>query len=102
MEYSNADNYKVVLFGITGGTGSLIARSLLARGHKVAAVARHPEKVSLLHTELQIRKGDVLQPETFSDLIKNSDVVISAIGDRSGKPTTGKPETFESVIEIAN
>ena len=39
MEYSNADNYKVVLFGITGGTGSLIARSLLARGHKVAGKA---------------------------------------------------------------
>lgn len=88
MESTNTDKYSVLLFGITGGTGSLIAKSLLACGNSVTAIARHPEKVTLRHTKLEIREGDLLQPETFSDVIKDCDVVISAVGDRSRKPTT--------------
>jgi len=98
MEISNTDNYEVLLFGITGGTGSLIARRLLAGGNKVAAVVRHPENVTLRHTELQIRKGDLVQPETYSDLVKNSDVVISAVGDRSGKPTTLYSDGVKNIL----
>ena len=37
---------EVLLIGATGFVGSAILSELVARGHKVTAVVRHPEKVA--------------------------------------------------------
>lgn len=36
----------VVLIGATGFVGSSILKELVARGHKVTAIVRNPEKLS--------------------------------------------------------
>ncbi|MGO4288801.1 NAD(P)-dependent oxidoreductase [Chitinophaga sp. RAB17] len=78
----------ILLFGITGGTGSIIAENLIRKGYHVTAIARDPVKVNFQHPNLLIRKGDITQPGTFADLVQQHDIIISAVGSRSRMPTT--------------
>jgi putative NADH-flavin reductase len=80
--------HHVLLFGITGGTGKQIAKLLLDQGHSVTAIVRDPAKVTMESPQLYIRKGDITNAETFKALMISCDVIISAIGDRTRKPTT--------------
>ncbi len=82
------EKYHILLFGITGGTGKQIAKRLLDQGHWVTAIVRDPAKVTLEHGQLQIRKGDITKSHTFKDLLIHCDITISAIGDRTRKPTS--------------
>jgi 3-oxoacyl-[acyl-carrier protein] reductase len=41
-----------LIFGATGGIGSALAHTLLARGHRVIASARDPQKLALLSSAL--------------------------------------------------
>jgi len=52
---------KIALIGATGNAGSRILAELSRRGHRVTAIARHPEKIAALSgvTPLQADAGDV-------------------------------------------
>jgi putative NADH-flavin reductase len=91
--------HHILLFGITGGVGKHIAERLLGKGHRVTAVVRDPAKVTLQNPQLQIRKGDITQSQTFKELIISCDVTISAIGDRSRQPTTLYSDGTENIID---
>ena len=80
--------HHILLFGITGGTGKQIAKRLLDDGHRVTAIVRDPAKVTLENPQLKINKGDITQSQTFKEFMIPCAVTISAIGDRSRKPTT--------------
>ena len=43
---------KILLFGITGRTGSLVAAEAIKRGHKVVGIARDPKKVTVKDVEI--------------------------------------------------
>jgi putative NADH-flavin reductase len=79
---------KLVVFGATGGIGSLVVAQALAAGHEVTAVARHPTAITLRHDRLHIIGGDVLKPATIRAAIVGQDTVVSALGARDLKPTT--------------
>lgn len=72
---------KLVVFGVTGGTGRQVVEQALAVGHTVTAVARRPEAITLQHKRLTVIRGDVLEAETLPQAIAGQDVVISAVLD---------------------
>lgn len=69
---------KAALIGAGGYVGSFLLKEALNRGHKVTAILRHPEKISIKHENLTIRKGDVRDPAEVAKLAAGHDAVISA------------------------
>lgn len=55
----------ILVTGATGNVGRHVVQQLLARGLKVRALARTPEKAGLPHAA-EVVKGDLAQPETLT------------------------------------
>jgi hypothetical protein len=67
---------KIALIGATGFVGSAVLKEALERDHVVTAIARHPEKIKV-QNNLTIVRGDVMDAEKLSKLLKGNDVVVS-------------------------
>ena len=78
---------KIIVFGATGGTGKQVVEQALEEGHKVTVIVRNPDAITMNHRNLEIIKGDVLQPITFENALKEKDAVVSCLGSKVGKPT---------------
>lgn len=74
---------KVVVFGATGRTGQRVVERAIDDGHHVTGIARTPSKLDLKYESLAVEQGDVLNYESFADLLQGQDVVISTIGKES-------------------
>jgi len=76
---------KIVIIGATGFVGTKIVSEAIARGHRVIAVARNPEKLesSPLLSTVNV---DVYDTAALADVIKGSDAVISAFNPGWGNP----------------
>jgi putative NADH-flavin reductase len=68
---------KVVLIGATGKSGRRILSELLARGHSVTAIARHPVD---LPANVKAQRDDLSSVDEIAALIKGADAVVSAYG----------------------
>ena len=95
---------KIVLFGATGLTGREILRQAIEDGQEVTAVVRNPNSIEIKHSNLTVSEGNIFKSESFEHLIKDCDVVISAVGtgtslSKAGKPTTLYSEGFHNIIE---
>jgi putative NADH-flavin reductase len=77
MSQSQETTMNVVVYGATGNSGSEIVKELLARGHKVTAVAR---KVDSLKAEqgLAVKTDDLSNVDAIAGIIKGADAVVSA------------------------
>ncbi|MGJ4970193.1 NAD(P)-dependent oxidoreductase [Bradyrhizobium sp. SZCCHNS30571] len=69
----------ILVLGATGGTGRLIVRDALARGHHVTALVRSPDKAGDLQGA-QLIVGDARDEATLRKALKGQDVVISSLG----------------------
>lgn len=68
---------KILILGITGRTGLLVAEEALKRGHSVIGIARDPDRVTV--KEAEIVKGTAYDIETVRKAINGCDAVISAL-----------------------
>lgn len=68
---------KIALIGASGFVGSSILKEALDRDHIVTAIVRNPEKITLKHKHLKVKKTDVLK-EDIRFLLAGNDAVISA------------------------
>lgn len=68
----------VALVGASGFVGSAILNELLARGHKVTAIVRNPEKITVSDSRLTVVKADVTDVDALTEIFRKLDVVISA------------------------
>jgi putative NADH-flavin reductase len=75
---------EMLVLGAAGGIGRQVVEAALAKGWRVIAVLRHPEKLPLTHTQLTIVKGDILQPATYESYLSPEMVAMSAIGITAG------------------
>lgn len=82
----------IFIAGANGGIGRQAVEQALQAGHRVTALVRNPAKLQLMHPNLNIIKGDIMLPESFTDEMKGQQIVLSALGVSGGlfsdKPTT--------------
>jgi len=69
---------KVAVLGASGRAGSEITKELASRGHSVLAIARKPEAIPT-GPGVSAVKGDASDADALADLIRGSDVVVSAL-----------------------
>ncbi len=79
---------KIAIFGASGRTGILTVYQALDKGHLVTAFARKPSSVTIQHKNFQVVQGDILDYEKVKQAVEGQDVIISALGVESRKPTT--------------
>jgi putative NADH-flavin reductase len=91
---------KVIVFGATGGSGKQVVEQALEAGYEVKAIIRKPETFNINHPNLKIIKGDVLQPITFQDELKDVTAVMSCLGIPKVQPTTLYSESMENIIKV--
>ena len=75
---------QVLVIGGTSGVGLEVVKLSLARGHKVTAVARRPERMPISHPALRVVKGDITKLESMNEILPGNQVVISAVGIAAG------------------
>ena len=69
---------KVVIIGASGFIGTALLNEALERGHEVTAVVRNPEKITITHPKLTVKKGDVGDANTVAELVAGNEAVISS------------------------
>lgn len=84
----------VVLIGASGFVGTALLGELVARGHKVTAIVRNPEKVTVKGDNVKVVKADATNPDTLAELAKGADAVVSAYN-----PGWGNPRQYEETLE---
>ncbi len=70
---------RILILGATGGTGRLIVRQALARGHDVTALVRSPEKGRGLEGA-RIIVGDARDGAALRGAVAGQAAIISALG----------------------
>ncbi len=70
----------ILVIGGTSGAGLETVKLALQRGHKVTALSRNPDGVTLSHNLLTIGRGDILDPQTISLAVEGHDAVIISVG----------------------
>ena len=76
---------KIALIGASGNAGSRILSELVSRGHRVTAIARHPDKIAKLSGVTAV-EGDVYDKAQLVALIKDYDVLISSVHFSASDP----------------
>lgn len=84
----------VVLIGASGFVGTALLNELLERGHKVTAVVRNPEKITVNSDNLDVVKADVSDVDVIVDACKGKDAVISAYN-----PGWTNPNIYEETLK---
>ena len=74
---------KIVVFGASGKTGSLLVHEALTSGHNVIAYVRKPESVKSDHPNLKVVTGSLNDKEKLKSVISGSDACISTLGGTS-------------------
>ncbi len=68
---------KILILGISGRTGQLVAREAIRRGHSVIGIVRNPDSLTLKGAE--IVKGTANDIETVRKAVEGCDAVISTL-----------------------
>lgn len=84
----------IAIIGASGFVGFALLKEALNRDHKVTAIVRNPEKISLSNQNLTIKQGDVRNVETVQELVKGMDAVISAYN-----PGWSNPELYHDTLK---
>lgn len=78
---------RVALIGASGNAGSRILKELAERGHRVTALARHPENIAAL-PNVQAHAVDIRDQAALAERLKGHDVVISSVHFSASDPQT--------------
>lgn len=73
---------RIVIYGGTGNIGQRIVHEALERGHNVTVVVRNPTSMPGKTPQMNVMKGDVLDPAEVARTISGADVVVSAVSFR--------------------
>ena len=71
---------RILLYGGTRGTGALLAKRLVARGHQVRAVVRDAARRAGLPSGIDVVVGDLTQPETLRGAASGMDALVFTAG----------------------
>ncbi|MFC4123757.1 NAD(P)-dependent oxidoreductase [Nocardia rhizosphaerae] len=68
----------ITVFGAAGDVGSRVVAEALARGHRVRAISRDPERLRGLPDRVEPRAGDASSPDQVIAAAAGTDLVIGA------------------------
>jgi uncharacterized protein YbjT (DUF2867 family) len=96
---------KILVLGASQGTGALVVKAALDRGHQVTAFARSPQKLKLEHANLTRLVGDFHDAASVRDAVAGHDAVVvtvsvSKLGDFKKQPnyfSLGTGHTIEAM-----
>jgi putative NADH-flavin reductase len=91
---------KIVVFGASGKTGSLLVDEALTSGHNVIAYVRKPESIKSDHPNLKVVAGYLNEKDKLKSVISGSDACISTLGGAS--LTKHSPEIIEGIDNIVS
>src|SRR5581483_9592558 len=77
-------NMNIVVIGGTGRIGQRIVKELLLKGYHVKSIQRNTSGLNIQDDKLTIAKGDLLNANDIPEIIKDADVVVSAIAPMGG------------------
>jgi putative NADH-flavin reductase len=93
----------IVVFGANGPTGRLLTKQVLAEGHTVTAVTRHPELFPLQNANLKVMCGDVFNLSSVEQAVAGQDAVLSSLGvPFSRKPITVYTQGVGHIVQAMN
>jgi len=90
---------KLIVFGATGATGKRIVEQALEQGHLVTAFVRDPSKPGLMHSNLTIAKGDIMDLASVMPAIQGQEAVLCAIGAPANKTGNIRSEGTKNIIQ---
>ncbi|KQC01576.1 NAD(P)-dependent oxidoreductase [Pedobacter sp. Hv1] len=90
---------KVAVIGGTGKSGKYIVKNLLAQGFLIKVLLRYPEQFQLHHPLIEIVQGDARDITAIRQLLKDCQVVISAVGQPVGEPSVFS-QVSRNIIEV--
>lgn len=83
----------IAIIGASGFIGAGLLKEALSRNHRVTAIVRHTNKITLKHPLLTVRKGNALDVNELSKLLIGFDAVISAYN-----PGWTNPDIYDETI----
>lgn len=91
---------RLTIFGATGGTGRQLVEQALAAGHEVTAVVRDPARLAVpAQRRLRVVTADVMDPAAIQEAVAGADAVVSAVGPRTGGPTSVCRDSARSIVK---
>ena len=87
---------KLLIFGSTGSIGRELVKQALEQGHTVTAFARDATKVDIKHNNLQVARGDVMDPASVERAIQGHEAVLCSLG--AGRKGTVRSEGTRNII----
>ena len=89
---------RLFVLGATGGTGRALLQQARARGHRVTAFVRSPEKLGPAGDETTVIRGDPLDAGQLRAALPGHDAVLSALGPPGMGPNTVVSESARSTV----
>jgi putative NADH-flavin reductase len=76
----------IAILGGGGRTGKFLVGKLIDQGYRLRVLLRSPENFEFHHPSVEIVKGDAIDSASIHELVKNSQAVISTLGQRKNEP----------------
>lgn len=91
---------KLALIGATGRTGAHTVTTALDRGHTVTVLVRNPDKLpDPVRGQVRVVVGDSTDVHAVSDLLGDTDAVVSALGP-VGKQADLHTRTARALVQV--
>jgi uncharacterized protein YbjT (DUF2867 family) len=87
----------LTVLGAAGATGIPLVEQALAAGHRITALARSPDKLTITSPSLLVVQGDATDRAALSQAMKGAGAVISVLGARG--PVIA--EAVRAVVAVA-
>jgi len=91
---------KIVVFGASGKTGSLLVEQALRAGHEVVAYVRRPGSVTSANTKLSVVVGSLSDKVSLKRAITGADACCLTLG--GGSLTKSNPEVLVGIANIVD
>lgn len=90
---------RLVILGATGGTGRELVQQALDQGHQVTVLVRRPEAITLTHPQLQVTRGDLMQPDSLASVLPGQNAVLSVVGKSSFRPMRFYRQSAQTIVQ---
>ena len=91
----------IAVLGGGGRTGKFLVAKLIDQGYRLKVLLRSPENFEFNHPSVEIVKGDAIDPISIHALVKNSQAVVSTLGQRKGEPLVAYTATLNILKAMA-